>query len=392
MSHVTRINAKRVLTALQLAASESQGARPTSSESIGNDTSVMHESTTTATPFTTASAAGSSAPRAEAMRRGTWILLEVLARDAGTTTPMNIQFILDTWATLAPTLITAGSSVEPAEAAHATRVLATLRHLAANVPASTAAPLAENLLGGLLTFEWPATVAASALQALTACCVAKAPSPEAAAATVGAWSKRLLDGCTAVLRQFAMATSVAELPTTSAVSARLFMIGELAMLAVAHEKADTTDGGSASSASRPNITIQLPPQLVTLVQALIAPRLMQLRAEGSSASATGTDIVRTLDFSVATNGGVGTPAVGAGAGGDEASLPTMAVPDEVRAHAFVALGKLCMLDLGMAKEYIQVFVRELQSAASPMVVRNNILFVLSDLCVRHTQVCVCVCA
>ena len=58
------------------------------------------------------------------------------------------------------------------------------------------------------------------------------------------------------------------------------------------------------------------------------------------------------------------------------------IPDEIRAHAFVALGKLCLSNYDLAKQYITVFVRELQSTTSPVAVRNNLLFILSDLCVR----------
>ena len=62
----------------------------------------------------------------------------------------------------------------------------------------------------------------------------------------------------------------------------------------------------------------------------------------------------------------------------------VATPAVVRAHAFVALGKLCLEDEKLAKRCILLFVRELQRRATPPVVRNNVLMALSDLCVRYT--------
>ena len=62
----------------------------------------------------------------------------------------------------------------------------------------------------------------------------------------------------------------------------------------------------------------------------------------------------------------------------------VATPVVVRAHAFVALGKLCLEDEKLAKRCILLFVRELQRRAAPAVVRNNVLVALSDLCVRYT--------
>ena len=71
-------------------------------------------------------------------------------------------------------------------------------------------------------------------------------------------------------------------------------------------------------------------------------------------------------------------------GEEEAGTGRVATPAVVRAHAFVALGKLCLEDEKLAKRCILLFVRELQRRATPPVVRNNVLVVLSDLCVRHT--------
>lgn len=54
----------------------------------------------------------------------------------------------------------------------------------------------------------------------------------------------------------------------------------------------------------------------------------------------------------------------------------------VRAHAFLALGKLCLQDENLAKQSLPAMSRELQDGTDPAA-RNNIVVVMSDLCVRY---------
>eukprot|EP00048_Salpingoeca_helianthica_P008436 m.122486 g.122486 ORF g.122486 m.122486 type:complete len:1493 (-) comp14600_c0_seq4:450-4928(-) len=54
----------------------------------------------------------------------------------------------------------------------------------------------------------------------------------------------------------------------------------------------------------------------------------------------------------------------------------------VRAHAFLALGKLCLQDEHLAKASIALMARELQSGADAAA-RNNIVVILADLSVRY---------
>ena len=64
----------------------------------------------------------------------------------------------------------------------------------------------------------------------------------------------------------------------------------------------------------------------------------------------------------------------------------VAVPENVRAHAVVALGKICLDDQSLAKKCVAAFARELQdNKADAPVIRNNIIFILSDLCRRFTS-------
>ncbi|KAG9351510.1 hypothetical protein JZ751_022761 [Albula glossodonta] len=59
------------------------------------------------------------------------------------------------------------------------------------------------------------------------------------------------------------------------------------------------------------------------------------------------------------------------------------MPTVVRAHAFVTLGKLCLQNEELAKRCIPLFARELE-VSEEVAVRNNVVVVMCDLCVRYT--------
>lgn len=69
--------------------------------------------------------------------------------------------------------------------------------------------------------------------------------------------------------------------------------------------------------------------------------------------------------------------------GKKASSSTKSLNPAVRASAFVALGKLCLGDESLAKKCIKAFVKELSTTHSA-VVRNNIIIIMSDLCIKYT--------
>ena len=52
-----------------------------------------------------------------------------------------------------------------------------------------------------------------------------------------------------------------------------------------------------------------------------------------------------------------------------------------QAHAWVALGKLCLASEELAKRCVPLLVQELRAAAAPAV-RNNIMVALADLCIQ----------
>ncbi|XP_006150022.1 condensin-2 complex subunit D3 isoform X2 [Tupaia chinensis] len=60
-----------------------------------------------------------------------------------------------------------------------------------------------------------------------------------------------------------------------------------------------------------------------------------------------------------------------------------AMPSVIRAHAIITLGKLCLQHEDLAKQSIPALVRELE-ACEEGAVRNNVVVVLCDLCIRYT--------
>lgn len=67
--------------------------------------------------------------------------------------------------------------------------------------------------------------------------------------------------------------------------------------------------------------------------------------------------------------------------GDGGVAETTAQPASVRAHAYLALGKLCLQRDDLAKKWVPAMARELAVCPDPAV-RNNIVVIMSDLCVR----------
>ncbi|CAG5124902.1 unnamed protein product, partial [Candidula unifasciata] len=56
---------------------------------------------------------------------------------------------------------------------------------------------------------------------------------------------------------------------------------------------------------------------------------------------------------------------------------------KLRAHAFITLGKLCLVDGSLAKKTIAAMARELEESDCPAV-RNNVVIIMGDLTIRYT--------
>ncbi|KYR01302.1 non-SMC condensin II complex [Tieghemostelium lacteum] len=142
------------------------------------------------------------------------------------------------------------------------------------------------------------------------------------------WSKTLLNICDQQLGLFIMPDKrqpQAPAPSEDMIVQYLFTIGELIQIP----------------------QVKLPSRLKTIVQALISPSLGFAKDQE-----------------------------------DKVVEQKISVP--VRAYAFITLGKLCLGDDKLAKRCIATFAKELEISDSE-VIRNNVMVVMCDLCIRYTQ-------
>ncbi|XP_054885394.1 condensin-2 complex subunit D3 isoform X2 [Poeciliopsis prolifica] len=73
-----------------------------------------------------------------------------------------------------------------------------------------------------------------------------------------------------------------------------------------------------------------------------------------------------------------------------ASLPLSqfrenSLPTRIKAHGVITLGKLCLQHEELVQKYLPVFARELE-VGTEVAVRNNIVVIMCDLCVRYTNI------
>ncbi|KAL0028583.1 hypothetical protein WJX79_003483 [Trebouxia sp. C0005] len=273
---------------------------------------------------------------------GAWmVMVEVSAQDPAAP---SWEFLQESWNQLQQQ----GSGGEAsASGGDGTLLLRVIANSAARFPAAQAAQLAADLLKAVEKFGLSPTAAAAHIAALAQLTASRGEVKvtDSAAASqkpphATAWGSIVLQGAEGELGRFVEQVGDASLESeqerrhgmTSAewrVATALFTAGEVALLRQ----------GKASG------------RLVVLVQALTTPTLVAAAAADSQPAGSfvqGTD-----------------------------------VPAVIQAHAWVALGKLCLTDEPLAKKCVPLFVQQLKAAKAPAV-RNNIMVALADLCVQYT--------
>ncbi len=162
------------------------------------------------------------------------------------------------------------------------------------------------------------------------------------------WSEKIVDACDKCITAW-MSNNVAGQSSTDQVIVALYSVGQLVLLGLQYE---TDNAKVEERIKKKNNGPHIPSILTTRIQALIT---------------------NELSTSILSKNGMGS--------GSQPS--TIKIPLQVRAHAFVTLGKLCCQDYALAKSCINVFIRELDTTQEP-ILRNNILLVLGDLCRQFT--------
>ena len=150
-------------------------------------------------------------------------------------------------------------------------------------------------------------------------------------------------------RDRAVAKAIAE---NARVVRVLFTLGEIALVGVVREQGDGGDAPEGSVIAGQGTIVRISNSIIAAVQILLAPDLVKDGVDSLSGETTSVKLQ---------------------------------IPTPVRAHAFVALGKLCLRDRNLTKEFVPLFARELQNTSTPNSIRNNILIIFGDLCTRFTS-------
>jgi hypothetical protein len=247
----------------------------------------------------------------------------------------------------------------------ATRCLRMFTMLAPVFPKATGNRITEGIASALKAFRWSPSMASCGIRVLAAISAPQCATQTGRNGAMEAWSYPILaSASTALLRFLSSKQSSQAASLADAAGAVLFVVGEIASIALGRPPQTDVNDNRSSAAS-------VPEQLVTLVQVLLAPSFVPLKRIEPESNASSAVEYRNLPHA------------------------TVAVPETVRAHAYLCLGKLCLRDAHLAKKFVPVFIRDLsfqratnngaQFSPAPPSVRNNILFVLGDLIVRYTS-------
>ncbi|GBF90548.1 hypothetical protein Rsub_03119 [Raphidocelis subcapitata] len=306
---------------------------------------------------------------------GAWMVLkEVASQDPRAP---SWQFLQQRWAALQSAAASAAGEDAAGAGAGAAALasseegallLLVISAAAESFPREQAAALAGQLLQAVLAFNLPPAAAAAhvaALHKLTAGGdVAGVGSPEQ-------WCRRAYGGAHELLHQYvsgsfgpAAADAAQLLRLQRRALAAVFAAGELALLRVA----------------RP------PAGLTVLLQALTAPRL--LPGMVASMSGAGDAAMDEAEAEAELAAAAAAAAAEAGEEGEEGAAEPAAgasreVPVALQGHAWISLGKVCLVDEALAKKLVPLFIQELGRSPSP-VVRNNIMVALSDMVITYT--------
>ena len=144
----------------------------------------------------------------------------------------------------------------------------------------------------------------------------------------------------------------------------LFLLGELSMIGFSVEE-DEDRGKMNREGNNEMIKINISPDIINIVKVLMA----------KDYPVTAVPVFEDCGQSMSLD----------------------AIPSKLRAHSFVTFGKFCLRSKSLARDHVNVYLRELHSASTHShtidqcekenvnSVKSNALLVLGDLCVRYTN-------
>ncbi|NXS51428.1 CNDD3 protein, partial [Brachypteracias leptosomus] len=214
-------------------------------------------------------------------------------------------------------------------------ILCVIGHVAKHLPKSTSERLIDNIKCWLKESECPLEVLSPAVEALQKLCHAHADVLEEAQELLNQVCGDLVSTCESYISNIVLKEDGAEQLQEDLLVRHLFILGEAAQLCPAKVKK----------------------HIFLLIQSILASTV------NVDHSADSEEIPASQPLS---------------------QFRGSTMSPLVRAHAFITLGKLCLQHEDLAKKCIAALARELE-VSQEVAVRNNVVIVMCDLCVRYTS-------
>ncbi|XP_063211320.1 condensin-2 complex subunit D3 isoform X3 [Chroicocephalus ridibundus] len=217
-------------------------------------------------------------------------------------------------------------------------ILSVIGHVAKHLPKSTCERLIDNIKCWLRDSQCPLEVISPAVETLQKLCRAYADVPEEAQELLNQVCGDLVSTCESYISNIVLKEDGAEQLQEDRLVRHLFILGEAAQQCPA----------------------KVEKRVFLLIQSILASSVNE---DQLSSSPDLEEMPSSQPLS---------------------QFRGSAMPPVVRAHAFITLGKLCLQHEDLAKKCIAALARELE-VSHDVAVRNNVIIVMCDLCVRYTS-------
>ncbi|KAM6295660.1 LOW QUALITY PROTEIN: condensin-2 complex subunit D3 [Aegotheles albertisi] len=256
-----------------------------------------------------------------------WMLL---AKVAGSSPQLDYSKVIDSWDN-----ISRQQNMSSDTTGH---ILSVIGHVAKRLPRSSCERLIDSIKCWLRESQCALEVISPAVETLQKLCHVYTDVPEEAQELLNQVCGDLVATCETYISNIVLKEDGAEKLQEDTLVRHLFILGEAAQLCPA----------------------KVEKRVFLLIQSILA-------ASGNedqlSSSPDGEEILASQPLSQFRGSGM---------------------PPVVRAHAFITLGKLCLQHEELAKKCIAALARELE-VSHDVAVRNNVVIVMCDLCVRYTS-------
>uniref|UniRef100_V9K7T1 Condensin-2 complex subunit D3 n=1 Tax=Callorhinchus milii TaxID=7868 RepID=V9K7T1_CALMI len=253
-----------------------------------------------------------------------WMLL---SKVVGSSTNLNYGKIIETWDN-----IYRSKKIDESTS----NVFRVIGHIAQHLPEETRTQLIDDVQNWINAFCFPPEIISPAVEALGKLCQPQCNSSAETQVLMNQICGKLISACESYISKIVLTEAGAECLDENVVVRYLFTLGEVAQLCPA----------------------KIEKRIFLLVQSFLAASRSLTQAGGPE----GGDLLASQPLS---------------------QFAGSTMPPVIRAHAFVTLGKLCLQHEDLAKKCIAALARELD-VCEDVAVRNNVIIVMCDLCVRYT--------